>query len=349
MGTLTNSMLAELLARAAAVEEERGHRRRALDGAAHAALRWPVAVSELVEQGRKLTELDAVGPWVAEKLDGFVAAGEEPDPSLTPPERRGFSSLAEARALLAASPGWSERLVGDLQMHSTWSDGQVSLAEMVAACERRGGYRYIAITDHTKGLRIAHGMDEARLAEQAKEVAAINKALVAKGAGLRLLHAVEMNLSPQGEGDMAPEALAPLDLVLGAFHSQLRVSEDQTARYVAGVRNPDIDVLGHPRTRMWDRRVGLNADWKRVFEAAAEAGTAVELDGHPNRQDLDVETLRIALETEVRFSIGSDAHHPDELVGVEIALANALRAGIPAARILPFCTVEELRAFRHRR
>lgn len=344
MTVLTNSQLAELLARAAAGQEPRGHRRRALDTAAHAALRWPVAASALIDDDAKLTGLEAVGPWIAEQIRSFIAAGEPPEPESTPPQRRGFSSLAEARAVLASAPGWRERLRGDLQMHSTWSDGRVSLPEMVAACEQLGGYAYIAITDHTKGLKIANGMDEARLARQAEEVATINGVLETQGAGLRLLHAVEMNLSPQGEGDMDPGALARLDLVLGAFHSQLRVTDDQTARYIAGVRNPDIDVLAHPRTRMWDRRIGLNADWKRVFEAAAEAGTAVELDGHPNRQDLDVETLRIAAETDVLFSIGSDAHAPDELIGVDIALANAWLAGIPAERILPMRTHEQLRA-----
>jgi histidinol phosphatase-like PHP family hydrolase len=334
---LTNSQLAELCARAAASEERGSHRRKAMDRAAHAALAWPEAAAALRAADRPLTELATVGPWIAARLAEWLDRGEPPDAELTPPTRQGFSSLAEARALLASLAEWSAHLRGDLQMHTTWSDGRVDLPNMVAAAfDHNPAYDYIAITDHTKGLTVAHGMDEDRLSLQAQTVAAVRAALEAQGRTQQVLHAVEMNLSPLGEGDMEGWALAQLDLVLGAFHSSLREKTDQTERYLRAVRNPTIDVLAHPRTRMWDTRVGLQADWRRVFEAAAESGVAVELDGHPNRQDLDVETLRIAVETEVLFSIGSDAHHPDELVGVELALAAAARAGVSPARVIAF-------------
>jgi histidinol phosphatase-like PHP family hydrolase len=334
---LTNSQLAELCARAATAEERGSHRRRALDRAAHAALAWPEPAAALRATDRELTQLAAVGPWIAERLAEWLDGGEPPDPALTPPARQGFSSLAEARALLAGAPGWAGRLRGDLQMHTTWSDGRVDLPEMVAAALEHGpGYDYIAITDHTKGLTIANGMDEARLERQAETVAVVRAALAAAGRPQQVLHAVEMNLSPLGEGDMEDWALARLDLVLGAFHSSLREAADQTERYLRAVRNPTIDVLAHPRTRRWDTRPGLQADWRRVFEAAADSGVAVEIDGHPHRQDLDIETLRTAVETGVLFSIGSDAHHPDELVGVELALAAALGAAVPPERIIAF-------------
>ncbi len=334
---LSNSQLAELCARAAAGEERGSHRRKALDRAAHAALSWPEPASALRDADRHLTSLPAVGPWIAARLVEWLERGEPPDEASTPPTRQGFSSLAEARTLLAGHPDWVAHLRGDLQMHTTWSDGRVDLPSMVAAALERGaGYDYIAITDHTKGLTIAHGMDEERLARQGEEVAVVRRALEDAGRPEVILHAVEMNLSPTGEGDMEGWALARLDLVLGAFHSALRERTDQTNRYLLAVRNPTVDVLAHPRTRRWDTRPGLPADWRRVFEAAAESGVAVEIDGHPNRQDLDVETLRIAVETGVLFSIGSDAHHPEELTGVELALAAALRAGVPPERVIAF-------------
>jgi histidinol phosphatase-like PHP family hydrolase len=334
---LTNSQLAELCARAATLEERGSHRSKALDRAAHAALAWPEEAAAVRAADRPLTKLAAVGPWIAERLLEWLDRAEPPDPSLTPPSRQGFSSLAEARALLAGAPDWAGRLRGDLQMHTTWSDGRVDLPAMVAAAlDRNPEYDYIAITDHTKGLTIAHGMDEERLSRQAEAVAQVRAALVAHGRPQQVLHAVEMNLSPLGEGDMEGWALARLDLVLGAFHSSLREQTDQTERYLRAVRNPTIDVLAHPRTRMWDTRAGLSADWAKVFEAATESGVAVELDGHPNRQDLDVETLRIAVDTDVLFSIGSDAHHPDELIGVELSLAAALRAAVPPERVIAF-------------
>src|SRR5205807_3077844 len=129
-----------------------------------------------------------------------------------------------------------------LQMHTIWSDGSAGILQMAQAARERG-YAYIAITDHSKGLKIAGGIDEKALAEQAREIAGVNAAV--RGAGLTVLRSIEMNLNPRGEGDMDPKSLARLDLVLGAFHSALRTKEDQTARYVAALRNPDIQILGH--------------------------------------------------------------------------------------------------------
>jgi histidinol phosphatase-like PHP family hydrolase len=154
-----------------------------------------------------------------------------------------------------------------------------------------------------------------------------------------------MNLDPAGEGDMEAEALERLDIVLGSFHSQLRVTDDQTERYVAGLRNPDVSVLGHPRCRMWDRRVGLRADWERVFSVAAELDKAIETDAHANRQDIDAGLLEVARDCGVRISIGTDAHDGNELDHVDIGLAAALRAGIPKERILNFMPADDLVAW----
>jgi histidinol phosphatase-like PHP family hydrolase len=156
------------------------------------------------------------------------------------------------------------------------------------------GYEYVAVTDHSKGLRIAGGIDEEALAGQGREVDALNDSLASQGRRFRVLRSLELNLRPDGTGDMDPEARGPLDLVLGSFHSSLRVKEDQTDRYLAALENPDINVLGHPRGRMYNFRVGLNADWAVVFERAAEVGKAVEIDCFPYRQDLDVRLLRLA-------------------------------------------------------
>lgn len=141
---------------------------------------------------------------------------------------------------------------------------------------------------------------------------------------------------------MDPEALNRLDLVLGAFHSKLRLKEDQTERYLAAIRNPTVTTLAHPRTRMFNRRLGLSADWDRVFEEAVRLDKAVEIDAHPNRQDLDVETLELARDAGVRISIGTDAHSVGELASMEFGLAAAIRAGIPHGRILNFQPVADV-------
>jgi DNA polymerase (family 10) len=340
VAALSNAQIAELLTRAA--ESATGHRRRALQRAARAAFLWPEEAEAVISQGHSLTQLPQVGPWIATMIESVLA---DPPELFEPPEiRRGFLTLADARATLAANPDALASLRSDLQMHTTYSDGRATLRDMVRATAARG-YTHVAITDHSKGLAIANGMDETRLAEQARDIAAVNEELAAAGQRFRVLHAIEMNLSPVGEGDMDPTALASLDLVLGAFHSKLRVTEDQTERYVAALRNPDVQVLAHPRGRRFNVRLGLRADWPRVMHAAAASGKALEIDAHLDRQDLDVGLLGVAKEAGAFVSIGTDAHSVGELGSMELGLAAALGAGIPRSRILNFMAPEELVAW----
>jgi hypothetical protein len=143
----------------------------------------------------------------------------------------------------------------------TPSGGRVEMR--AAACER--DYEYIAITDHSKGLKIAGGINEEQIEHQGREIAAANSS-----GAVTVLRSVEMNLNPQGKGDMDPSSLRKLDIVLGCFHSSLRKTDDQTERYVAALLNPNIQILGHPRGRIYNFRSGLSAHWRRVFDIAAE-------------------------------------------------------------------------------
>ena len=304
-----------------------------------AAFYWTEEAGALLQDGRPLVELALVGPWLARLIGSwFDDPPEVPDP---PPLRLGFLTLAEVRATLADNPDWLPALRADLQMHTTYSDGKAPLPEMVSAA-RGYGYEHVAITDHSKGLPIARGMDEARLAAQGYEISRLNEELEKSREEFRILRAIEMNVSPEGEGDMELEALRALDLVLGAFHSKLRVTEDQTDRYVAALRNPTLHVLAHPRGRRFGVRLGLQADWRRVFEAAVEEDKALEIDAFPDRQDLDVELLELARDVGVRISIGTDAHSVAELRFMEYGVAAAIRAGIPRDRILNYLPREEL-------
>ena len=329
---MDNAGLAELLG--AASEEAEGNLKRALRRASGRAMFWPVEVTELAETG-EIQSLDGVGPTLERIILKWL---EEDEPAPTPPETRaGFLTLARVRRILAEHPDL--HLKGDLQSHTVWSDGGVTVAELAALSEAYG-FQYQAITDHSKGLQIAGGMDEEELTRQGYEIEDVNERYAADG--FRLLRSIEMNISPTGEGDMEPEALAGLDLVLGSFHSKLRLKEDQTDRYLAALRNPDIHILGHPQGRMWNFRTGLHADWRRVFAEAALLGKAVEIDGFPNRQDLKVELLEIAGEEGCTISIGSDAHWPGQIGFVEFGLAAALEAGIPTDRILNLKDAGEL-------
>ena len=340
---LRNIEIAELLARAS--DEHEGNKQKAARRASRHALAWPVEVADLLEdEDAKLTDLSAVGPWVARLIRGWL--DEPPDVDLEPETdlRRDFQTLSHAKARVAEDPDWRTDLRGDLQMHSVYSDGSLTIQEM-AMHALDLGYSYVAMTDHSKGLHIAGGMSEERLAEQGAEIDALNGYFDKEGVDFRVLKALEMNLSPTGEGDMERDSLQPLDLILGSFHSQLRKKEDQTDRYIAGVRNPDVNVLGHPRGRQWNFRLGLIAEWPKVFEAAAELDKAVEIDAHPNRQDLNRELLELARDAGVRISIGTDAHYKHELLFIEIGLSAALSAGIPRERILNYMPADELIAW----
>ncbi len=338
--TLRNAQLAELLAREA--ERAEGHAARALRRASRLAFLWPEEAAALHGRGDALTLLPGIGPYLARLLRGWL---DDPPVAPEPSDlRRGFLALTEARALVATHPAWERELRGDLQMHTEWSDGSASVAEMAAAGLERG-YEYIAITDHSKGLKIAGGLDEAELLAQEREIARVNEELAERVAGLTVLRSLEMNLSPAGEGDMEPEALARLDLVLGSFHSSLRKTDDQTPRYLAALRNPCVQVLGHPLGRVYNFRAGLRADWPRVFAAAAELDKAVEVDAFPDRQDLDPELLEAARAEGVRVSLGTDAHHPWQLGFIEFGLAAVIRAGIPRQCVLNFMPLPDLRAW----
>jgi histidinol phosphatase-like PHP family hydrolase len=334
---LSNAELAELLARKA--ERARPPLTRAFRRASRRALLWPEEASSLQKLGRSLTELQGIGPHLEKVVrTWFNDAPLAPSPTAL---RSGFLTFTEAQAILAAQPEWMAGLKGDLQMHSKWSDGSVSIAEMAAAAVDLD-YEYIAITDHAKGLKIAGGIEEAQLREQAAEIASVNRSLESAGHKLRILRSIELNLNPVGQGDMEPQALEELDIVIGCFHSALRRKEDQTVRYLAALRNPTIQILGHPRGRIYNYRAGLSADWARVFTLAAKLDKAVEIDAYPDRQDLSPDLLALARDADCRISFGTDAHGPSQLRFMTFAAASALRAGIVRERILNFMSREEL-------
>ena len=338
---LSNTDIAELLAQQAETRD-RHSCARAYRRAARSAFLWPEEVSDLVAQNRSLTELRGIGPFIEKQIRHWI---EKPHRAKAVPAiRRDFLSLAEARRLLATRPAWPKKLRGDLQMHTRWSDGSGTIAEMADAAANRS-YEYIAITDHSKGLKIAGGIDERELKRQGMEIAKVNAALSKSASHVTVLRSIEMNLNPRGEGDMSPDSLRSLDLVLGSFHSALRTTEDQTERYLAALRNPHVHILGHPRGRIYNFRIGLKADWPRVFAEAARLDKALEIDCYPDRQDLNVALLKIARDHGTRISLGTDAHHGWQLEFIDLGLAAALRAKISADRIVNFMSLLELKTW----
>ena len=335
--SITNSEIGELLA----IEAEHASQplQRAFRRASRKALLWTTEASHLYRDRRSLTELPGIGPYLEKIVRRWL---EHPPMFSAPPEiRRDFLTWTMAHSVLQKTPSWPQSVKGDLQMHSLSSDGSGSIQEMAEAGEALE-YEYIAITDHSKGLKIAGGINEEQLERQAVEILTLNDEFRRAGRTIRVLRSVELNLSPAAEGDMTNESLRRLDLVLGCFHSALRKKDDQTERYIAALRNPAIQILGHPRGRIYNFRLGLSADWPRVFAVAAELDKAVEIDSYPDRQDLSLDLLRLAKQAGCRISIGTDSHGPSQLRFIEFGLAAARRSGIDRSRILNFMTRKEL-------
>jgi histidinol phosphatase-like PHP family hydrolase len=219
---------------------------------------------------------------------------------------------------------------GDLQMHSVWSDGSQTIEE-IASAGRGRGYQYCAITDHSYGLPIAHGLSMTDLGEQQREIDRINERYRGR---FRLLKGIEANIRADGSLDMTLEELRQLEIVVAAPHAGLRRLDDQTDRMLRAVCTPGVHVLGHPRGRMYGSRPGVTADWEHVFASAAANGVAIEIDGDPARQDIDYDLARLAVKAGCLLALDSDAHSTLELQHAETAIAHARLAGVPAERTI---------------
>lgn len=236
--------------------------------------------------------------------------------------RTGFLSRAEVVRLLALPvPGFValEDYRGDFQMHSTWSDGVETIAQLAGGARARGWSR-IAVTDHSRGLPIASGMSVEAMRRQHDEIDALNRAAAD---GFRVLKGVETNILGDGRLDLDAVDLTGVELILAAPHSKLRIPDDQTDRLLAAIRTPGVHVLAHARGRMSDSRPGITADWDRLFEEAARLRVAIEIDGDPARQDVDYMLADRAREAGCLFALDSDAHDSDALVYAETAIAHA--------------------------
>jgi DNA polymerase (family 10) len=260
-----------------------------------------------------------------------------------PPELRENSGELEA-----ARDGRLPQLVeladlkADLHMHSTWSDGKASIAEMAAAAQARG-YRYMAITDHSAYLGITNGLDAARLTQQAAEVAALNAEYAARGDGFRILRGIEVDITADGSLALADEVLADLDIVVASPHVSLRQPIDQaTDRLLRAIRNPHVDIIGHPTGRLIGSREGAEIDLDAIGRAAAATGTLLEVNSGPDRLDLDAASVRRVLELGARITINSDSHHPDNLPWIRLGVITARRGWAEAKNVANTWELDQL-------
>jgi len=237
-------------------------------------------------------------------------------------------------------------LRGDLQMHTTWSDGQSSLREMAEAARARG-LEYALVTDHSHGLGIVRGLDAEDLRRQRAEIDEVNRSM---GGAFRLLAGVEVEVRADGSLDLPDEVLGELDLVVAALHSGLRQDREQvTARALAALRNPHVDILAHPTGRLIGQRKGADLDMEAVLQAAAQSGAALEVNAHPQRLDLNDLHVRRAVDLGVTLTIDSDAHDGEGFDLLHFGVATARRGWAGPARVLNTRSVEDVLAWAARR
>lgn len=233
-------------------------------------------------------------------------------------ENRGEIEAAQKRKL----PSLVELkdIRGDLQMHTTYTDGRATLAEMVEAC-RKKGYEYIAITDHTKAVRVAGGLEPSAFRRQFREIEKLQKQVK----GLTILKSAEVDILDDGRLDLDEETLKELDVVVVSVHSKFNMTRDQmTARIVTALQHPRVHILGHPTGRLIGRREPYPVDMELVVRAARDHGVMLEINAQPDRLDLSDVHAQMAREAGVKLVISTDAHRIEEL--------DAMRWGVDQAR-----------------
>jgi DNA polymerase (family X) len=226
---------------------------------------------------------------------------------------------------------------GDLHMHTRETDGRATLEEMAEAAKAQG-YSYIAITDHSKALAMANGLDEARAVAFARQVREINK----KDLGIRIFSGLECDILRDGELDLANDALAELDLVIGSVHSHMNLEPaEMTDRLLRALECPSIKIMGHPTGRLLLHREPFRFDFERVVDQAVRRGVWLEINASPERLDLSPTMLRQAKARGARFTISTDAHQPKHLLNMRYGVTMARRAWLGPDDILNTKPVEQ--------
>ena len=229
-------------------------------------------------------------------------------------------------------------LHGDLQMHTTASDGRHSIEEMARAA-RKMGYEYVAITDHSKAVTVANGMDEARTRGHMRKIRA------AKVDGIRVLAGIEVDILKDGQLDLADEVLAELDLVVASIHSFMNLDRAAiTERMLAAIENPCVHIIGHPTGRILLRRDAMAYDMERILDAARRRGVAMECNAAPDRLDLKDAYLRMAKDRGVRVVISTDAHSIKHLELMRYGVQTARRGWIEKKDVLNALPLEQMLA-----
>lgn len=305
-----------------------------------------VAMRQLAKQrGEKINEygveVDATGEVLQFATE--EAFFNHFDVAFIPPEMR--EDMGEVKAFQKTPPILtSESIRGDLHMHTTWSDGAESIEEMVQHA-RELHYEYIAITDHSKFLRVANGLNETRLRKQREEIALLNE----KYDDIEIFAGVEMDILPNGQLDFSNDFLQELDFVIAAIHSSFNQSEAEIMyRLETALNNPYVDIIAHPTGRIIGRRKGYAVDVEKLISLAQQTNTALELNANPQRFDLAPRWLQQAQDAGVTIAINTDAHRTSTLAHMNYGVKVANKAGLQQETVLNTWDKEAVRAFMNR-
>ncbi len=230
-----------------------------------------------------------------------------------------------------------EDLKGDLQVHSTWTDGANSIKEMAEEALKIG-LEYIVISDHSKTLAMTGGLNEEMLLKQGNEIDELNEQVT----GIKVLKGVELNILKEGSVDISSEILERLDVVSAGIHSHFNLSKEETTkRVLKAIENPNIDILCHPTGRLIQRREPIQLDVDKIIEAARDHGTILDVDSYPDRLDLKDEHIRKAVEFGAKIGVSSDSHSKIHLHFLELGVAQARRGWATARDIVNTRRLEE--------
>jgi DNA polymerase (family 10) len=233
---------------------------------------------------------------------------------------------------------------GDVHMHTVETDGRNTIEEMAEAARERG-YQYMAITDHSKNLAFANGLDDARAIEHIRKIRAANDA----EHGLRIFAGIEVDILADGSLDLSDSVLEQMDLVIASVHSHFNQSpEEMTARLLKAIDNPNVSIVGHPTGRMLLRRDAYAYDMDAILKAAARNKVAMELNAYPDRLDLCDRHLRMAKQHSVKIVINTDSHHTSHMEKIRFGILQARRAWLTADDVLNTLPIDQfVRAMKH--
>ncbi|WP_096436004.1 DNA polymerase/3'-5' exonuclease PolX [Alteribacter populi] len=264
-------------------------------------------------------------------------------PYIPPEIREGYDELETSEADLSLID--YKDVQSDLHMHTTWSDGAHSIKEMVEA-NRSRGYSYMAITDHSKFLRVANGLNEERLKRQHEEIRKLNEDYN----DFTILTGIEMDILPNGELDFSDDVLKEVDFVIASIHSGFNQKEETIMRRLENaLQNPHVAMVAHPTGRLIGRRDGYPVDIDRFIELAKQTDTIVELNANPNRLDLASEYLKKAQQAGVKVAINTDAHRMEMLDHMSVGVKAARRGWLKKETVVNTWDVDTLRAFLNKR